>query len=314
MTLSSQLAAALHEGWKQLRSPMDMERPGVFYKGTFGGHEAVIEKRGKKKNLWLTFKGKEYDLGKRAKFDHAEGIIKKVLGEGLEEATRQGSYFDQGRIPKEGEKVWALVGQINQKAVQGTVSRADRTYHGGHYHCDVQTAKGSTHRVSTDVMFDHRPKRVKRRDEFGEVTVWESLDESKKSPAWYEALYKKNKGIFWRGEGGKKSSPVVGAIGEGVYVTWEKGMAKAFAQIHGGGKVAAYKLKRGLKMMDAQSNEMAAIKKRMGFGPDEYAGDRMFARVITIQAKELGYDGVASSRLAEGIVVFDPKNVTKVKG
>lgn len=229
----------------------------------------------------------------------------------LEEAARKGSFFDQRRIPREGEKVWVLVGQIDQKPMQGTISRVERTYHGGHYYCDIQTAKGIRHAAS-DQIFDHRPKRVKRRDEFGEVAVWEGLEEAK-SPSWYEALYKRNKGIFWRGEGGKKGAPVVGAIGEGIYVTWNQGMAKAFAQLHGGGTVAAYKLKRGLKMMDSRSKEMADIKRSMGFEPHEYAGDRMFARIITNKAKELGYDGVASDSLAEGIVVFDPKNVKKVK-
>ena len=141
----------------------------------------------------------------------------------------------------------------------------------------------------------------------------QQLEEAAKSPSWYDALWRRNKGIFWRGEGGKKATPVVGAIGEGIYVTWHQGMAKAFAQLHGGGEVAAYKLKKGLKMMDSKSEEMAGIKRSMGFEPHEYAGDRMFARIITNRAKELGYDGVASDNLAEGIVVFDPKNVTKVK-
>jgi hypothetical protein len=133
-----------------------------------------------------------------------------------------------------------------------------------------------------------------------------------KSPSWYNALWRRNKGIFWRGEGGK-ATPVVGAIGEGIYVTWHQGMAKEFALMHSGGEVVAYKLTQGLKMLDAKSKEMADIKRSLGFEPHEYAGDRMFARIITNKVRELGYDGVASDNLAEGLVVFDPKNVTEVK-
>jgi len=170
MSFSSQLVGALHESWKKVEGSTHYSQ-GARYAGVFGGNKAVIFKRGK--NFYLDWRGMEFNLGRRATFDHAEGIMKKRIREGLEEARNKGSFFDQRRIPKEGEKVWALVGQVDQKPIQGTISRVERTYHGGHYYCEVQTAKGAK-RVSSDLIFDHRPKRTKRRDEFGEVTVWES--------------------------------------------------------------------------------------------------------------------------------------------
>jgi hypothetical protein len=120
--------------------------------------------------------------------------ISAQLAGALQEAKRKGSFFDQGRTPKEGEKVWALVGQVDQKPIKGTILRVERTYHGGHYYCDVQTAKG-VKRVSSDLLFDHRPKRVKRTDQFGEVTVWESLEESWKPVAGHYA-----QGVRYQGE------------------------------------------------------------------------------------------------------------------
>ena len=140
------------------------------------------------------------------------------------------------------------------------------------------------------------------------------LAEIKDEAKFYASMYRKNKGIFWRGAGKGGKGIGMGAIGKGVYVTWEKGMAKAFAQLHGqGGTVEAYKLKKGLKMLDAQSKTMADIKKSMGFEPWEYSDAPLFANIITGTAKKAGFDGVVSDKVADGIVVFDPKDMEKVK-
>jgi len=71
MSVAHQLEEALKNDWGP---PVgDPSKPGVLYRGKFGGHPAVLEKR--KKNFFLIWRGKEYDLGKRATFDHAERII-----------------------------------------------------------------------------------------------------------------------------------------------------------------------------------------------------------------------------------------------
>ena len=62
----------------------------------------------------------------------------------------------------------------------------------------------------------------------------------------------KNSGIFYRGTAGEGKGTGLGALGNGVYLTWTEGMAKAFAD-RVGGEVKKYKVKPGLKMADALS-------------------------------------------------------------
>lgn len=74
MSIYVQLEAALEESWRPVATA---QAQGPRYVGKFGGHEAVLEKR--KGRFYLTFQGQEYDLGRRATFSHAEGVIAKVL-------------------------------------------------------------------------------------------------------------------------------------------------------------------------------------------------------------------------------------------
>jgi hypothetical protein len=129
---------------------------------------------------------------------------------------------------------------------------------------------------------------------------------------FYAYLYKKNKGIFYRGEGADGHGVGMGALGAGLYVTWEKAMAKAFADRQNS-HVFKYKLKPGLKLLDAQSRTMAWLKAEMGFHPWEYSDDPMYALMLTDKVRSLGYDGVISDKLADGLVIFNAKNAKKVK-
>lgn len=140
------------------------------------------------------------------------------------------------------------------------------------------------------------------------------LVEAKGEAAFYKSLYARNKGIFWRGSGAGGKGIGLGALGKGVYLTWKEGMAQAFAQHHGqGGKVEAYRVKPGLKMLDSKSQLMASLKAEMGFDLYGYSDDPMFANMITYNVKQAGFDGVISDNLAEGLVIFDAKNVERVK-
>ena len=133
----------------------------------------------------------------------------------------------------------------------------------------------------------------------------------KDEAGFYEHLFQQNKGVFFRGEAKGGRGIGMGALGKGVYVSWLEGMARAFAEVHGGtGRVLRCKVKPGLKMLDSKSSSMAEIKKMMGFRPWEYSDSPMYASVVTAEAKMRGFDGVASDKEAEGIVVFDPKNVS----
>jgi hypothetical protein len=128
----------------------------------------------------------------------------------------------------------------------------------------------------------------------------------KDTAKFWPSLYKKNKGRFYRGTSGGKSQGF-GALGAGLYVTWEKGIAKAF-----GKDVATYELPKDLKLLDAQSKTFIDLKAKMGFKPWEYSDDPTYARALKMMVEKKGYDGVISDELAEGLVVFDDKKVRKV--
>ena len=130
---------------------------------------------------------------------------------------------------------------------------------------------------------------------------------------FFRSLHSRNKGIFYRGakNPGAGGGSGLGALGRGLYLAWDVGMAQFFAD-RSGGQVYAYKIPANLKMLDAQSSEMAAIKAEMGFKPHEYSDSPMYAAVITNEAKELGYDGVISDKRADGLVLFDPRKAKLV--
>ena len=147
----------------------------------------------------------------------------------------------------------------------------------------------------------------------------------KKFKALYESsmwnyIYKKNKGIFYRGVGRGGKGTSVGHLGAGIYLSWDRGMASAFAKRQGaGGEVKGYKIKRNVKIVDAGGmtdgdKDWIDAKAEMGFSPKQHAGhDKMFANMLSSILKDKGYDGAVSDDVATGIVIFDKKNVKEVK-
>ena len=133
-----------------------------------------------------------------------------------------------------------------------------------------------------------------------------------KSPGWYTALHRKQKGMFYRGEDPKtrRSGAGLGALGTGLYLTWEVGMAKAYSRLATKGSVVKFKVPSNLKLADAYGKDMMDVKKKMGI--DGYSADPMYAKALTFELKRMGYDGVVSDKVAEGLVIFDHA-VKKVK-
>ena len=126
---------------------------------------------------------------------------------------------------------------------------------------------------------------------------------------FYDSLWIQNKGVFYRGTSGGKGLSM-GVLGAGTYVSWKEGMAKAFAKIsamknQGEPKVEEIKLSKDLRLLDAQSKTFNDIKRKLGVNPFEKVGDPLFARVLTEEVKMLGYDGVISDDVADGIVIFE---------
>ena len=136
-----------------------------------------------------------------------------------------------------------------------------------------------------------------------------------KEASMWDWIYKKNNGVFYRGVGRGGKGTGVGALGKGVYLTWEEGMARAFAKRQGaGGVVKKYKLKRGLKIVDAEADEdFAEVKAEMGFEKHQFSDDPMFAGMLTMLLKKKKYAGAVSDDVATGICIFDEKNVKEVK-
>ena len=126
-----------------------------------------------------------------------------------------------------------------------------------------------------------------------------------KSPGWYTSLHRKQKGMFYRGEDPKtrKSGAGLGALGTGLYLTWEVGMAKAYGRLAKKGSVVKFKVPSNLKIADAYGKDMMDVKKKMGI--DGYSADPMYAKALTFELKRMGYDGVVSDKVAEGLVIFD---------
>ena len=141
-----------------------------------------------------------------------------------------------------------------------------------------------------------------------------SFKQHLKEASMWNYLYRKNKGVFYRGIGRSSKSTGLGALGKGVYLTWTESMAKAYAKRLGGkGEVKRYQVKKGLKIADAETNkDFASIKSAMGMGVKDYSYDPMFAGMLTMELKRKGYDGVVSDDVAIGIVIFDEKNVEGV--
>ena len=135
-----------------------------------------------------------------------------------------------------------------------------------------------------------------------------------KEASMWDYIYKKNKGVFYRGVGRSGKGTGLGALGKGVYITWSEGMAQAYAKRQGsGGEVKKYKLKRGLKIVDAEADkDFEEVKAEMGFAKHQFSDDPMFAGMLTMMLKDKKYDGAVSDDVAIGICIFDEKNLKEI--
>lgn len=133
---------------------------------------------------------------------------------------------------------------------------------------------------------------------------------------FYDFLWERNEGIFYRGTSNGKGLGF-GVMGKGIYISWERGMAKGFANISsekigGKPKVIRYKLPKDIKLLDAQSKTMGDIKRSLGVQSWDKIGDKVFASILTHEIQKRGYDGVISDSVADGIVIFDESKVQEI--
>ena len=129
----------------------------------------------------------------------------------------------------------------------------------------------------------------------------------------WDWMYRKNKAIFYRGQSSSGKGMGIGMLGLGIYLTWSDSMAQKFADKQTKGVVQSFKVKRGLKMADNTSKDFAKAMANLGRKPWEWSHSKEFSGFLTGELKQLGYDGAYSDNPAEGIVIFDKKNVKEIK-
>ena len=129
----------------------------------------------------------------------------------------------------------------------------------------------------------------------------------------WDWMYKKNKAVFYRGESSSGKGTGYGMLGLGVYLTWSESMAQKFADKQSRGVVQSFKVKKGLKMADNTSKDFAIAMKNLGRKPWEWSREKQFSQFLTGELKQMGYDGAYSDNPAEGIVIFDKKNVKEIR-
>ena len=129
----------------------------------------------------------------------------------------------------------------------------------------------------------------------------------------WDYMYKKNKAVFYRGQSSTGKGMGFGMLGLGVYLTWSESMAQQFAKKQTRGVVQSFKVKKGLKMADNTSKDFAKAMANLGRKPWEWSRSKEFSGFLTGELKQMGYDGAFSDNPAEGVVIFDKKNVKKIK-
>ena len=129
----------------------------------------------------------------------------------------------------------------------------------------------------------------------------------------WDWMYKKNKGVFYRGQAASGKGMGIGMLGLGVYLTWSESMAQRFASKQTRGVVQTFEVKKRLKMADNTSKDFATAMANLGRKPWEWSPSKEFSGFLTGELKQLGYDGAYSDNPAEGVVIFDKKNVKEIK-
>ncbi len=72
------------------------------------------------------------------------------------------------------QRVWILAGQFADKPMQGIILSVSNIDNKGinNTYCDIKTEYGLKH-TNINQIFNHKPKRVIKKDCFGNYTTWE---------------------------------------------------------------------------------------------------------------------------------------------
>jgi len=136
-----------------------------------------------------------------------------------------------------------------------------------------------------------------------------------RSKPWFQDLLA---GEFYRGCDTTGRGVGVAYLGAGFYVTWDLGVAEAFAALavdqtkKRPAKLLTYRLRPGLKLLDNHSKTMIKIKRELGVEPWDKIDSPIFANLLTFHAKNAGYDGIIDSDPYMGLVLFDAAAAIKI--
>jgi hypothetical protein len=88
----------------------------------------------------------------------------------------KGSYLENKKMPKEGDIVYFLQG-FNQKVMKGKIVNVTNIDKKGlaNTYVDVESG-GKNYHNNIHQIYDHKPKKVIKTDDYGEVKIWEERD------------------------------------------------------------------------------------------------------------------------------------------
>lgn len=148
----------------------------------------------------------------------------------------------------------------------------------------------------------------------------------RKKEEWFDYLLED---LWYRGTDAKGKGVGKAYMGFGLYLTWDRKMAEAFAHLAVEGsapipalgtkgtkgskkhppKLMTYYLQPNLKILDNRSKTMFKIKKLLSVNPWDKIDNPLFSRLLTHYVKEKGYDGIIDDEAADGLCLFDATHV-----
>lgn len=85
-----------------------------------------------------------------------------------------GSYLDNQKLPKEGDVVYVMTSRLGignpKKGIVKNITNIDNRGLSNTY-LDIDV-NGSLRHVNLMLVYDHKPKQVTKKDEFGEIKTW----------------------------------------------------------------------------------------------------------------------------------------------
>ena len=257
---------------------------GFLAQGGYGGQKVQM--------LTDRFKEARYaerldeELQKRLKWDHSQG---QFLDETVESRRAEWDVI-RANYASEYKKLPAY-NEIQRLAREIPIAVAENRYN------DAFIALRKIAIMRKD--FKAWTKELNRSDILTEI--WNDA-QNKKQFSIRELVYRGSNAVT--GEGLKQ-----GNLGSGFYVTnkGDRGMAKAFADMHKNGVVTAYQIDPKANLLDADSEQFIAIKEKYGLEYWEAPPFKGLSDNISKDVRALGYDGVRSMDRATGIVIYDKK-------